>query len=53
MHFDSAAKLLTGLGFATEEDLAAEFVYVDWAQDLPGFPPRVKFNLKRHFVRAK
>ena len=46
----TASQMLTALGYSTEREFAAEFPFLDWSQDLPGFPVRVKVNLKRHFV---
>ena len=43
----SAAAMIVGLGFATEGEFAAVFRYVDFPQDLPGFPVRVKLELMR------
>ena len=46
---DFSAKMIAGLGYATEADLAAEFRYIEWGRHMPGFPARVEFRLKMYF----
>ena len=44
-----AAKMITGMGIATEKDFGEIFEHLDWGRHLPGFPALVELHLKRHF----
>ena len=48
-----AAKMISGLGYATEAAFAREVGQLDWGRHCPGFPCRVELLLKLHFAAAQ